>query len=85
MEREDIAHRTVDGRRDSRRLSELDHCAAKPINFRSVAALQIMVHRGGHLRWEAVAEGETILGVVSGESDTLRTTNGDRLAHNVQK
>jgi hypothetical protein len=31
------------------------HCAAEPINFQSVAALQIMVHRGGHLRWEAVA------------------------------
>src|SRR5271166_4830922 len=74
MKRENVAHPTVDGRRNSRRLSEFDHCTAKPINFQSVAALQIMVHRGGHLRWEAVAEG-----------DALCAANGDYLAHGIQQ
>jgi len=85
MEREDVAHRPVDRRRDPRRLPEFNDCTTEPINFQPVTALKVIVHRGGHLRREAVAECETILGVVGGESDTLRTTNGNRLAHNVQK
>src|SRR5208283_1924893 len=85
MKRENVAHPTVDGRRNSRRLSEFDHCTAKPINFQSVAALQIMVHRGGHLRWEAVAEGEPILSIFDAEGDALCAANGDYLAHGIQQ
>src|SRR5438552_2791622 len=85
MEREDVAHRTVDRRHDARCLPELDDSATEPINFQSVATLQIIVHRGGHLRREVVAEGETILSVFGAESDTLRAADGDYLAHGFQQ
>jgi hypothetical protein len=66
-------------------LSGDDHCAAKPINFQPVAALQIMVHRRGKLRWEAVAEGELTLGIFGAERGALGAANSDYLAHDIQQ
>jgi hypothetical protein len=43
MERENVAYRTVEGCGNSRRLSELDHCTAEPINFQSVTTLQDVI------------------------------------------
>jgi hypothetical protein len=85
MKRQDIAHRTVDRRWHAYRLAELHDSPAEPINFQSVAALQIMVHRGNHLRWESVAEGEPILGIFSTERHAVCLANSNDFPHGIQQ
>jgi len=70
---ENVAYHSVDGRRDTCRLPQLDDSATEPIHFQPVATLQIIMHRGSNLRWETIAEGETILSVFGAEGDALRT------------
>ena len=85
MKCENVAHRTVDGRRDTCRLCQFDDSAAEPSNFQPVPTLQIVVHRRGNLRRETVAESEAVLSVFRAEGDALRTADGDHLAHGIQK
>ena len=81
IEREDSAHRAVDGGGHACRLFEFYNSTAEPGNLQPVATFQIKVHRGGHLRWEAVKEGKTVLGKSGAESDSLCAADSDCLAH----
>ena len=85
MKRQDIAHGMVERRWHAYYLAELDDSSAEPINFQSVAALQIMVHRGNHLRWKSVAEGEAILGIFGTERHSVCLANSNDFPHDIQQ
>ena len=85
MKRQDIAHGTVERGWYAYYLAEFDDSSAEPINFQSVAAFQIMVHRGNHLRWKFVAEGEAILGILGTQRHSVRLANSNDFSHDIQQ
>jgi hypothetical protein len=64
VNRQDVGHRPVQGRLDANLPAELDNTAREPANLEPVAALKIVMHRGGHLRRHAIGELEPLLGIV---------------------
>ena len=52
-------------------LAALDHVAAAPVNFETVALLEVAVHRGARAGVHLVDKGEPVIGVAGGQRHPL--------------
>src|SRR5258708_29446185 len=64
---QNVIDRAIYGCRHAGGAASLDDISAQPIDFQPVAALEVIVHRGGHRRGQAVGEREAIVREVDGE------------------
>ena len=73
--------RRVDGSGDTRGAAHPRHRAAEPRRLEPVACVEIVQHRGLHLRGKAVGEIHLLGDEIVGERDAVRAADRPRLAY----